>query len=78
MTRITTDFEAGGAAAVGEVVDRDEHVRLGEVGRGAAAGDVVGDDDEPRGDPALAAELADQVDDLPLDQAELGDVVAGS
>jgi hypothetical protein len=57
-----------GAAAIGEVVDGDEDVGLREVGGGAAGGDVVGDDDEPGGDPGLAPELADDVDDLAVDQ----------
>lgn len=41
---------------------------------GAAARELVRDDDEPRGGAAFASEFTDQVDDLPLEQARYGDV----
>src|SRR5258708_10759806 len=58
-------------ALVGDAIQGDEDVRFREICRGAAARDVVGGGKEAAGDALLAAEVAGEIDDLALGDAEL-------
>ena len=68
-------FRGRRVAHVGDAVDRDEDVGLGKLSRGAAPRDGVGRDHEAGRDALLAAEVAGEIDELALREAERGDVV---
>ncbi len=78
LRRFNRDDERFGnrlIAAVGRVADRDQDVRLGIIGGGAAAGNFVGDHLEAFGPAGFGFKVADQIDPLILFQTEMSHVL---